>query len=180
MSSEEPLHPELDGTGGGFGKFKGKTVRELSELFDRVATEPNMRSVSAVLRIAREQIEARGSLGMYPMMAAIAGVVAIGGAVGYYLVPSGLKEGFLKGGLGGLVAAAAFLAGVISTRRETRAALAQERAIRDLAIDALARIAEDPGFKAKALDYDQRRILTELLKRSKRQDPAVTALLDAG
>jgi fluoride ion exporter CrcB/FEX len=177
MSGDDLLPPELDGRGGGFGKFTGMTVRELSGLFDRVSADSTMRSVSAVLRIAREQLEARWHMGNLRIMAIFCGFVAIGFSIAYPLVPQTVKVSILKGILGGFTAFICFGVATLSTHRATNAAIAQERAIRDLAVDALARIVEEPGFKAKPLDADQRRILADLLKTTKRNEPKLAALL---
>jgi hypothetical protein len=171
------MQPDLDGTGGGYGKFAGKTVRDLSELFDRASAEPNMRSFSAVLRISREQVEARNSLTSIRLMAALCGGATVVMVVVYFVVPQEVKLSIFKGLLGCIAAFLAFGIGAISTNRASHAALVQERAIRDLALDALVKIAEDPSFVPKELDYQQKRILAEHLKRTKRKEENLRAML---
>jgi len=176
--SEERLSPHLDGTGGGFGKHKGMTVRQMSEQFERIVEDVSMRSFTAVIRISREQVEARGQLGVNKYIvigcaiaAAISFIVAI-------CVPGRIRETMVRGGLACAGASVAFGIGVLRTREHTRAALAQERAIRDITVDALVKIASNPTFKPKPLDFTQRIFLQETLKKSKRDEPALTAILE--
>ena len=72
------MKPELDGRGGGYGKFAGKTIGEIREIYDKCETDPSMRSVSIVFRVAREQLESRGSLGHYPVFAGFCATVLLG------------------------------------------------------------------------------------------------------
>ncbi|HWD38474.1 MAG TPA: hypothetical protein VG944_06470 [Fimbriimonas sp.] len=177
MSDDAPLDPMLDGTGGGYGKFKGISVREVSQLFDRVAAEPNMRAFSAVLRISREQVEARGSLGMYSVMTILMAPVL---AICILLVlfgPTSAHKQFLQATAASTLLFVIFGSAYLSSRKLTRASVAQERAIRDLAVDALERIATEPSFKPKPLDHDQKLILKDLLKRTKRSEPELLAML---
>lgn len=178
MSGEESLRPDLDGTGGGFGKFKGITVRELSELFDRVAGEGNMRSVTAVLRITYEQLEARGGLGYFPHICAATGIFAVACAIPLPFVALQTQRVLYKMAAGSALVCVAFLFGVLKNRQQTRAAVAQERAIRDLALDALVRIVTEPGFKPKPLDREHLKTLREVQKKAKRYPPELTVLLE--
>ena len=50
------------------------TIEEIQESFDRLVSDPTMRSLSAVLRIGQEQLDARGRLGKYKNIAFITGV----------------------------------------------------------------------------------------------------------
>ena len=176
MSGEESLRPDLDGTGGGYGKFKGITVRELSELFDRVAADGNMRSVTAVLRITYEQLEARGGLGYFPHICIGTGVFAVACGIPIPFVSLQTQGVLIKMSLGSAFVCLAFLFGVLKNRHQTMAAIAQERAIRDLALDALVRIVTEPGFKPKPLDREHVKTLLEVQKKAKRYPPELSVL----
>jgi hypothetical protein len=175
--SDQRLRTDLDGAGGGFGKFKGLSVKELADMFERQLSEPNMRSVSAVLRISREQVESRGSITVAPAMAAFTGVFAVGTGIAMVVASEQSRAMVLRAFIACLLTFLAFLYGWLSNRHVLAASLAQERAIRQLAIESLTRVVEDPAFKPKALDYDQKRILRELIKKTKNRNPAVAALL---
>src|SRR5579862_5785053 len=175
--SDERLSPELDGTGAGFGKNKGITVRELSGQFARLAEDGTMRSFSAVLRISREQIEARGEFGVVRLCFFLCFGMSALGTIWYFFTPTEMRRLPLLVALGGLVASAAFATGLIRSRTHVKASFAQVGAIRDLSLDALAQIAASPAFKPKPLDFTQRLHLRELLKKTKRNEPALEEVL---
>jgi hypothetical protein len=178
--SEERLSPELDGTGGGFGKNKGMTVRQMSEQFNQIAADPTMRSFTAVLRISREQVEARGDFGVNQKAVIICGTITLIAAGAYALGQGNTKALAMKVAIAGIAVTAAFAAGYAKSRHHARASLAQERAIRDLTVDTLVRIADEPAFKPKPLDFTRRLYLSEILKKTKRAEPQLTAILDLG
>lgn len=157
------MDPVLDGTGGGYGKTPGLPVREILSLFDAAAARPSMRSVRSILRLAREQIEARGGLGAFVGLAWFGALAtsALGGVwrawpagpVGPYAVAS-------------VAAVALVLAGgAFTTRHERRANLAQEALIRERAIAALQRIQDDPAFVPDTLDWSERNALQKLARK---------------
>ncbi len=176
--SEERLNPDLDGTGGGFGKNKGMTVREMSEQFDRIASDGSVRAFSAILRISREQVEARGEFGVLRLIFFLCSGFAVVSAVAMALLSDPGRVIAMRCALGGLVAASLFAAGLLKNRAHAKAAFAQVAAIRDLSVDALVRVAREEGFKPKPLDFTQRHYLEELLKKTKRKEPELSAVLN--
>jgi hypothetical protein len=176
--SDERLSPHLDGTGGGFGKYKGMTVREMSEQFERFAEDASMRSFTAVIRISREQVEARGQFGVNRVMLGICAFCTVAVFTGYVFANDRLRETLIRVGIACIGVTVALGFGLLSSRKHARVAMAQERAIRDVTMDALAKIASNPEFKPKPLDFTQRIYLTEVLKKTKRNDPAVVAVLE--
>lgn len=161
------MDPVLDGTGGGFGKHTGIPVRETLAIFARTAEEPKMRSVRTILRIGREQIEARGHLnvggkvtGLFVGLAVIAGIVWVAN------VPT-LKESAPMAVAVCLAIAACMAVGSYSTRRERRVNLAQEKLIRDGARDALRKIVAHPDFVREELDWSERNALEKLVGKGK-------------
>jgi hypothetical protein len=163
--------------GGGFGKNKGITVRDLSTQFERIVSEPSMRSFTAVLRISREQVEARGEFGVVRLALFICLGVAAISSIGMLVLQDKVRFTAMKFAIGGLVGASIFAMGLVKNRAHATAAFAQIDAIRDLSVDALLRIAKEESFKPKALDYTQRLYLQELLKKTKRNEPELTAFL---
>lgn len=176
--SDDMLSPELDGTGGGYGKNRGMTVREMSEQFERFCEDASMRSFTAVIRISREQMEARGELGITKKGMIISGICAIAVWSAYPFTSDRIRETLLKIGIACAAVTIAFSFGVASTHKHAKSAHAQERAIREVTLDALVKIASSPGFKAKPLDFSQRHYLGLILKKSKRRDAEVLAVLD--
>lgn len=176
-SGRGEIDPELDGSGGGYGKFKGLTVREVSKLFENISQEGNMRSVSGILRICHEQLESRSQLAVSTQAAVVLGVVT-----GALCIAFATFHGKAQAFLGKAVAIsgvlfAGFLSGALSTRKMARAAVAQERAICDLALDALEQVVSSPGFKAKPLDSLQKATLKRLMAKTKRGQESLAALL---
>jgi hypothetical protein len=158
------IEPHLDGTGGGYGKFRGKKVEEIRELFRRCEEEPTMRSVSVVLRVAREQLEARGGLGHYPIYAMIAGGVFVVTFLIKGFLPASMAQSVPKLQFGLGIVTVALLIGVSATSNDRRAAIAQEDAIRKAARESLERIATSPGFVGKPLDFTQDFTLKGIVK----------------
>ncbi len=161
------MRPELDGTGGGYGKFAGKTIGEIREIYDRCEADPSMRSVSIVLRVAREQLEARGGLGHYPALAIITGVVFGLSFVVKGFLPPDMQANAPKIQLGLGLVTVALLIGVYLTGHDRKTGVAQEKAIIDLSRQTLDRIVSNPSFKAKPLDFTQDLTLKRLIANSK-------------
>lgn len=161
------IDKELDGRGGGYGKFSGMTVAELSEFFQKCESDSGMRAVSAILRVSREQVMARGQLGYYPVYA---GVSVLAFAVSFVVIPflpAALQSEAPKFQMACGFVAFALVAGVLLNSKDRRASVAQERAIRALTAASLARVVSAPDFLAKPLDYTQQMTLRDVLKGQK-------------
>ncbi|HEY0867327.1 MAG TPA: hypothetical protein VGE01_08110 [Fimbriimonas sp.] len=170
------MSEELDGTGGGFGRYRGVSLREFEATMDRCRREGGMRGASAVLRIAREQIDARGGLGTYPWLV---GTCLVATAV-LWFVPfdeGAVGEWRQKGVLGFLALGIIFGWITFGIRQERRKALYQESRIREASLQALRDIVSVPGFQKRSLDYTQKLTLQNLLKKTKSQDPVLLDLL---
>jgi hypothetical protein len=131
------LKPEIEGRGGGFGKFHGLKLAEIQSLFDKCVEEPSMRSISAVLRITREQLDARGQLGIYPLFTWVAAAACAVGVGLRVFGPAGLNEIATKAILGAGIVTALLLASTIPSRSTRRTNVEQERVIRQMAVTAL-------------------------------------------
>ncbi len=120
-----------------------------------------MRSVTAVLRITREQLESRGDLGKQPYFAAFFGSLAAFALAASLFLPDELrtKAFMLAGGM--VFAALVFGVGALSTRRIRAMNLHQERAIRERAGAALEQLLQH-DFPLKALTREQDETLREI------------------
>jgi hypothetical protein len=123
-----------------------------------------MRSVTAVLRIAREQIEARGDLGKQPHYAIFFGGLGLV-AIALSFVLTEMQRPLLMGGGGAILAALAFVFGHLKTAQARTLNLRQERAIRQSAKEALEHILTHP-IESKPLTREQRDTLGDILKRT--------------
>lgn len=171
-----PNSVDLEGRGAGMGRYQGKSLAEIRTTFDRCRQDPSMRSVTAVLRIAREQLDARGSLGSYPYIAAGLAVCTVVSAVAIRAIPN-LPEQTKGIDVGFAALTAIVLFGVWHARHERRAGMAQEREIRRLAADALMEIL-DHDFRRKPLEREHIQTLQDLIKREPR--PGLEKLLEDG
>ncbi len=161
---ESRLDPLIDGTGGGYGNYPGLTVVQIADRFRTLAEEGHNRSARAILRIVHEQTSARGTLGaqrylavfglMTTLVLAVLRTVTTEpnrGKLNLYLAVSALMT-------------VLFVAGAATIERTVRRNTAQVREIRRLALLALERVVEAPGFKPKALEREHLRSLDEMRK----------------
>jgi hypothetical protein len=160
------LTPEMEGRGEGFGKYQGLTVAEILELFDRCVDEPSMRSISVILRVTREQLEARGQLGAFPIYALVAAILTMLGLAGRFILPSNVQELATKMAIGAGCMFAILLFVSIPTRKSRRRNVGQENAIREAATKALDQILQ---FKPtlKPLTFEQEFTVKILIKKTK-------------
>ena len=172
------IDPALDGSGGGYGKFKGMTIREMSGVFKQIGAEANMRSVSAILRICHEQLEGRSHLGVASLATKIIGVVTMLLVAGMFFVSEHLRPILIKGTGAAAVLFAGFLSGSLANRRMAKSSIAQERAIGEMAIDVLEQLVDTPGFKAKELDSLQKLTLKKLMKISRTDSEKLRAVFE--
>lgn len=162
--------PEIDGTGSGFGKYQGKTLTEIREMFDKCAEEPNMRAISAILRITREQLDARGQLGIYPVFTGISGALTSLGLVGMKLLPDQYERWSVTLAIGAGCVTTLLALSLVSMRTSRRVNLKQEEAIRKLAVSALVKVLESrPALKP--LSFEQEFTVKILLRKTAGSEP---------
>ncbi len=162
------MRAELEGRGSGLGRYQGLTVIEIEALFAACRNDPSMRSVRSVLRITREQLDARGSLGGFPYLAIGLSVIALVALAMVLFGPRELLVTARMALIGFGTTAAATIYGVLNTRHERRANLVQEAEIRRLAADSLQEILAHE-FPRKPLEREHIAILQELIKREPRE-----------
>ncbi len=179
------MKPEIEGTGGGFGKYQGKKLSEIEALFETCTQDVSMRSISAVLRITREQLDARGQLGVYPLFTWIAGIAFLcagtsravvpgpgtvpdalrAGGLLRYLGQPGVVEFSTKAALGAGTVFLLLLATTLPSRHTRKVNVEQERIIRAMAVKALLKILEgEPPLKP--LTVEQNMTVKILLKKA--------------
>jgi hypothetical protein len=162
MGKSEP-DARLIGTAGGFGKGQAIPLDEVLSLFRACEAEPSMRSVTAILRVSREQIEARGSL-------------RVNGLLGGAFILLGLVEGGISAakvpvlkdywpyGLAAILVGLILCVGTFTVRATAAAAETQKAAIAEAAVAALLTLTADPSWKRKPLDWSNRLTLERLVK----------------
>ncbi|MGV3613937.1 MAG: hypothetical protein ACO1SV_01260 [Fimbriimonas sp.] len=164
---------DMHSRGGSMGRYEGWTPAQIAEKFEACVADPSMRSVTAILRITREQLESRGSLGSYPYIAVVIALFTVAAfAVGRVYPDFESQSQTLAMGSG--IFLLIVLVGIWHVRRERRIAVAQEREIRRMAADALARLlAHD--FRRKPLEREHILTLRDLIRREPR--PGLERLL---
>jgi hypothetical protein len=149
------LKPEVEGRGGGYGRYQGLKLAEIQALFDKCVEDPSMRSISAVLRVTREQLDARGQLGIYPLFTWIAGAACLIGSALRSIGPQNLRELATKTALGAGTVFLLLIASTLPARHVRRTNLEQERLIRTMAVEALLKILEhNPVLKPLTVEQD--------------------------
>ena len=161
---ESRLEPADEGTGGGYGNYPGLTVFQVADRFRHLAEEGHNRSARAVLRIVHEQTAARGTLAVQPILAGLAALASVVLFVAYRVVPEADRHRVAIYLGAALVSTLLLSAGALSIRRTARRNARQVREIRRLALLALSRIVEAPGFRPKLLEREHLRSLNEMRK----------------
>ena len=147
--------PKIDGTGSGFGRYQGMTLTDIQRLFDNCVEEPSMRSISAILRITREQLDARGQLGIYPVFTWVAAALTGLGLVGMALLPEQYQKWMVNLAIGAGCVFVLLGTTLISTRHSRRTNLKQEVAIREYAVSALVKVLEsEPVLKPLTIEQE--------------------------
>ena len=162
----EPTYHDVEGTGGGFGRYAGLPPSEIKIRFDACRQDPSMRSISAILRITREQIESRGQLGVYPKLTWIAVVVVIIAVAVRFLGPKSFEELSTKAALGSGTAFFLLLVSTLPTHHARKANQLQEDRIHQMATDAIVEILKS-NPTLKPLNYEQELTVKLLIKKTK-------------
>ena len=172
---ESRLDALNDDTGGGYGRYPGLTVAQTAERFRYLVDEGQGRSARAILRIAREQIDARGTLSSHRWVLAFFVLMTLVLLVARFVVPSEMRPQITVFLEGGTALSLLFAVSVASLHRTTRRGEAQVREIRRLALLALDRLVARDDFPAVGLEREHAAAFQELRK----VDPKVWARVDA-
>lgn len=151
---ESRLDPMLDDAGGGAGKYPGLTVAQVAERYRFLVEEGQGRSAKAILRISREQILARGSLGTHGWIVAFFVVVALGFLVARFVVAPDQQSRVTLDAAVCAGVALLFVVGGATARRSTRRAAAQVKEIQRLTLVALDELVSQEGFVRPPLDRE--------------------------
>jgi hypothetical protein len=155
------------------------SVREIAGVFGQMGREPNMRSVSGILRISYEQLEGRSHLAGSVQASWALGVIAIALCAAFpFITEDRMRAALLKACGVSLVLFMGFLIGALTTRNQAKPAAAQEKAIAEMAVAFLNQIVTEPGFRAGQLDSLQKLTLQRLLKRTKSDSVALRQLVE--
>lgn len=147
--------------GGGVGARLPMDV--VADRFAQCEANPSMRSLSAVLRITREQLRVRDNLGYYPAGTAITFVASVLLFAVNPLLPKEARDMLMRISLGGPLITLILAYATWSSRDMRRAYVQQEREVRAMAAKSLeAILAHD--FPIKALLREQVDTLQVILK----------------
>lgn len=160
----KPIEVESDGTGGGFGKHRGITLKDIRDRFELCENDPSMRSISAVLRITREQLEARGQLGIYPSLATIAFAICLASWILRFVLTGDFSELAQKFAIGSGAVGVLLMLGVAKVWNPRRENLRQEQIIRELAAKSINTILQSQP-PLKPLLREQRDTVKEIVRK---------------
>ena len=166
-----------DWTGGGYGRYPGLSMSEIRRRFNQCLTDPSPRSISAIFRIAHEQIEARGRLGLNLAAAKVClalAVVSLG--VAFAMNPESRTIPFEGAGIGAF-GVLLFGIGAFRIRHAVRMNINQERQIRQEALAAIETLLNQ-DVDPRPLTREQRDLLREMLKKEKHAGKARDLLRD--
>ena len=151
---ESRLDAATDGTGGGYGRYPGLTVEAIAERFRFLVEEGQGRSVRAVLRIAYEQTEARGTIGSQRVAVGIAAFVTLALLVARLFVSSEMQGQVTIYPGASAAMTLLFALGAATVHRPAKRGEAQVREIRRLALMALDALTAKEGFDAPTLERE--------------------------
>ncbi|RYG49394.1 hypothetical protein EON79_01450 [bacterium] len=159
-----------------YGKHEYLTMDRVEDQFQKCLRDHSMRSVSAVVRISREQISARGSLGSYRWVGALFFVVAIVAAIATPLLPESIAESVKMFAMGSAVVTVVIGFGVLATWKDTQRYTSEERALRARTFNVLEELLSAPDLKQKPPDWTEANFLRKLGGR--KAGPAVRSWLE--
>ncbi|MFZ4507627.1 MAG: hypothetical protein ACOYON_08030 [Fimbriimonas sp.] len=154
--------PDYHSRGGEFGRYKGLTLHEIRLRLDQCTAEPSRRSLSAVMRLVREQLDSRGHLAFYRTAWLVVLPIAIGSFLAWRSAPEALRETlqWLAVVSGAGFALVTFTNAV--SWRAIQESEAHKRVIREWGREAIREIAAVPGAMPETLTLEQSQLLKEL------------------
>ena len=144
-------------------RYRRLNTVEVVEAFGRCEAQPSMRSITAVLRITREQIRSRGQQGGFARFALGAIVVVAMVIIADKYGPLGIQHPVLTAAIGLVAIGLLFLFGVVGSAGQRLDTQAEEEEIKRLAIHAIDRIWRHP-FRRKPLQREHIDTLQDLAK----------------
>jgi hypothetical protein len=138
-------------------------IEEIEARFAQCRAEPSMRSVTAILRITREQMGARGSLSHYPRAAIACSIAAAGLWTVLAFLPPAVRQKLMPISIGVVLVTGTLTYGAVSGASDRRAAVEQERKLQQLAADSLEAILGSP-FPRKPMEREHLDTLRDLVK----------------
>jgi len=143
------------------GLYHKMTITEVEASFERLVSDPSMRSLSAILRIGQEQINARGRLGKWRNIVFVTGVLAIGAVFTAPFLPAQWKQTMQATQVTAVVICVICVAALLPVRKNLDKHLEEERTLRKLILAAAQKIYTAPGFNPGPLSGDLQSTLRE-------------------
>lgn len=156
------------------------TIPEVESAFSKLSNDPNMRALSAVLRIGAEQIECRGRLGVFRNLVFVTGCLALlfTFVAATPIVPQKIKAAlqvweYLSVGI------CVFSVGILwRVRNKLEVYLADQNKIRALMVEYAQRIVGVPNFNPTPLSEELRGTLKEALRKQGGGSSDLEAIVD--
>jgi hypothetical protein len=156
------------------------TIPEIESAYKKLSNDPNMRALSAVLRIGAEQIERRGRLGVFRNLVFITACLAIIFTIvaATPLVPQKVKAALLIWEYVSVGICVASVGILWRVRGKLDAYLADQTKIRSMMVEYAQRIVGVPNFNPTPLSEELRGTLREALRKQGGGSSDLEAIVD--
>lgn len=161
-----------------YGKHDYLPMEKIEAQFAACAADPSMRSISAVLRIGREQISARGSLASYRWNAALFGALALLSAIVFPFVPEPWSKYLLTVAVVGGGITLVLGVGVAMVWRDARRLVPEERRLRAMIVETVEGLLAQNPARMRPPDWTEANFLRQI--GASKTSPAIRAWIETG
>lgn len=156
------------------------TIPEVESAFGKLSHDPNMRALSAVLRIGAEQIERRGRLGIFRNLVFVTACLAILFTIvaATPIVPQKIKAALLIWEYVSVAVCVFSVAILWRVRSKLEVYLADQNKIRAMMVEYAQRIVGVPNFNPTPLSDELRGTLKEALRKQGGGSSDLEAIVD--
>jgi hypothetical protein len=156
------------------------TIPEIESAYSKLSHDPNMRALSAVLRIGAEQIERRGRLGIFRNLVFVTGCLAL---IFTFVAATPMVPQKIKAALQiweyVSVGVCVFSVGILwRVRAKLEVYLADQNKIRAMMVEYSQRIVGVPNFNPTPLSEELRGTLREALRKQGGGSSDLEAIVD--
>ncbi|CAN5562617.1 hypothetical protein BH11ARM2_BH11ARM2_37330 [soil metagenome] len=145
-----------------YGKHDYVPMETIQTQFAACVADPSMRSVSAVVRIGREQLSARGSLGSYRWNTAFFGTLALVSALAFPFTPDPWGKYLFSAAVVGGGITVVLGIGVALVWKDAKRLVPEDRELKHLILATLEEILAKPPAKLRPPDWTEANFLRKL------------------
>ena len=146
------------------GMYHKMTMEDIEASFDRLVSDPSMRSLSAILRIGQEQINSRGKLGKWLNVVFLTGLLSICSVFVAPFLPQQWKPMVQSIQVAAVIICVLCVIALFRVKNVLEKHLAEEAKLRKLILTAAQKIHTAPNFNPGPLSGDLQSTLRESIK----------------